>query len=82
LAVGGRLAVISFHSLEERIVKEFIKTHSTTEHWPRELPLTHAAMTAGLRLKRINGPIRPGEREQAQNIRARSATLRIMEKIK
>ncbi len=82
LAVGGRLLVISFHSLEDRIVKEFIKTYSTTEHWPRELPVTHATMQASLRLKRINGAIRPGERELAQNIRARSATLRIMEKIK
>lgn len=81
LAPGGRLLVISFHSLEDRIVKAFLRTHSSGAQWPRELPLTHAQMQSQLRLKRINGPIRPGKIELELNPRARSATLRIMEKL-
>lgn len=80
LDVGGRLLVITFHSLEDRMVKEFLTMHSTTQAWPRTLPLTQQQMESGLRLKRINKAVRPGKQEQAANPRARSATLRIMEK--
>ncbi|MFT3741239.1 MAG: 16S rRNA (cytosine(1402)-N(4))-methyltransferase RsmH [Gammaproteobacteria bacterium] len=81
LKPGGRLLVISFHSLEDQIVKDFITEHATTAHIPKDLPLTHTALQARLRLKRINGAIRPSEAECRHNIRARSAILRIMEKL-
>lgn len=80
LAPGGRLLVISFHSLEDKIVKDFLNKFGSTAHLPRGLPLTDAVLQAGLRLKKINGAIRATEAEIAQNTRARSAILRIMEK--
>lgn len=81
LSCGGRLAVISFHSLEDRIVTNFIRTHATTAQLPKGLALTQAAIAMHLRIKRINKAIRPNNMELTSNPRARSATLRIMEKI-
>ncbi len=81
LTIGGRLLVISFHSLEEQIIKAFLQIYANTAHVPRELPLTHAQLQSLRRLKRINGVIRPSESELQANPRARSAKLHTMEKL-
>lgn len=82
LAIHGRLLVISFHSLEDRIVKNFIKTYGSHERLPRNLPLTDVQLAKHLHIKRINGVIKPSETEIAHNPRARSAMLRVIEKLK
>lgn len=79
LTVGGRLAVISFHSLEDRIVKQFIKQHEIGDKPPRGLPIKHFLFQQQLR--QIGKPIKPTLAETNVNPRARSAILRIAEKI-
>ena len=79
LAIGGRLAVISFHSLEDRIVKRFIQKQVTGGDFPAELPLTTQQLN--IRLKRIGGAIKATDEEVRSNVRARSATLRLVEKL-
>ena len=79
LAPGGRLAVISFHSLEDRIVKRFIRRESeVAEPW-RGLPDIPAE--ARPRLARIGRAVRPGEAEVTANPRSRSAVLRCAERL-
>ena len=79
LAPGGRLAVISFHSLEDRIVKRFMRRESSIEMPPRGLPLPADAPRPRLRL--ISKAIKPGEAETRANPRARSAVLRVAERV-
>jgi 16S rRNA (cytosine1402-N4)-methyltransferase len=79
LKAGGRMAVISFHSLEDRMVKQFLRSESIGEQAPPEIPLTAAALRAG-HLKLIGKAIRPSDSETRANPRARSATLRIAER--
>lgn len=78
LSPGGRLVVISFHSIEDRIVKRFLRRHAQGEAPPRRLPVT-GATTAG-RLRIIGGLVRPSARECQHNPRARSARLRVAER--
>lgn len=78
LVKGGRLAVISFHSLEDRIVKRFMREESRGQVIPREIPIKE--QPSG-QLKVIGGVIKPTAREVKENPRARSAILRIAEKI-
>src|SRR2546426_1088859 len=78
LASGGRLAVISFQSLEDRIVKRFMQ-HAARPDVPRELPLRAIEMPQPA-LKLIGRAIRPSAAETAVNPRARSATLRVAER--
>ena len=78
LAPGGRLAVISFHSLEDRIVKRFMRD-AAQPALPRELPLTASEMPQAP-AKLIGRAIRPAADEIAANPRARSATLRVAER--
>ena len=80
LAVGGRLAAISFHSLEDRIVKQFIQAHSTVDPVYAGLPVIPAS--AEPRLRRVGGKIRAGATELASNPRARSSVLRVAEKVR
>ncbi len=80
LAVGGRLAVISFHSLEDRLVKRFFKTRARGDELPRGVPVTADALAPGLRL--LNRGQRPSAAEVAANPRSRSATLRGAEKLR
>lgn len=79
LAVGGRLAVISFHSLEDRLVKQFIRRYEKGTDLPRGLPVKNSAFEA--RLKTVCKPIKPSLQEITLNPRARSAILRITEKL-
>ena len=72
--------MISFHSLEDRIVKQFIKTHEKGEKLPRNLPLKSHHHYFNARLKTVVKAIKPSEKECKQNPRARSAILRIAEK--
>ena len=79
LAPGGRLCVISFHSLEDRIVKQFIKRESQGMSAPRGLPLKSVDLHQ--RLKKVGKMIKPTAEETQQNARARSACLRIAERL-
>lgn len=79
LSKGGRLVVISFHSLEDRIVKQFMKQKSEGPYVPYHVPLQEAQIQA--QLKRIGKAIKPSLEELKRNVRARSAVLRIGEKI-
>jgi len=79
LAPGGRLAVISFHSLEDRIVKRFIQKQVKGDEYPLDLPV--ANVTLNQKLKKVGKPITPSEEELKENVRARSARLRIAESI-
>ncbi|MBK1693679.1 16S rRNA (cytosine(1402)-N(4))-methyltransferase [Chromatium weissei] len=79
LNAGGRLVVISFHSLEDRIVKQFIRREAQGQVFPKGLPIQYAA-TQG-RLSAIGKPIRAAPAELAVNSRARSAIMRIAERL-
>ena len=79
LKPGGLLAVISFHSLEDRIVKQFMQGLSKVSV-PRGLPLTEKQMPKPL--AELLGRIKPSEKEVKENPRARSAILRVMRKMK
>jgi 16S rRNA (cytosine1402-N4)-methyltransferase len=79
LSPGGRLAVISFHSLEDRAVKRFMQRESEVDPALRGLPSIPEA--ARPRLKLIGRKARPGEAELARNPRARSALLRVAERL-
>jgi len=81
LAIGGQLSVISFHSLEDRIVKRFIRKQEKGKSFPPGLPLTDAQMQVGKTLKSIGKAIKPCEQEIKDNKRARSSVLRIAKKI-
>ena len=80
LKPGGRLCVISFHSLEDRMVKQFMRRHSKPEPVPRGLPLTDAQLYKAIPLRLIGKAIMPSEAELAANPRSRSAVLRIAER--
>jgi 16S rRNA (cytosine1402-N4)-methyltransferase len=76
---GGRLAVISFHSLEDRIVKQFIRDESRADTMPRGLPV-RASELPKPRLKVVGKLQRPTAAEIAANPRSRSAILRVAER--
>ncbi len=79
LAPGGRLCVISFHSLEDRLVKRFMRREAQGDPLYAELP--DVPPHARPRLKLIGGAVMPGEAEIAGNPRARSAVLRVAERV-
>ncbi|GFZ78765.1 ribosomal RNA small subunit methyltransferase H [Pseudohongiella nitratireducens] len=78
LRPGGRLVVISFHSLEDRIVKQFIRRHSQGEPIPRGVPIMDEERQVSL--KKIGKAIMPEREETTVNPRARSAVMRVAEK--
>ncbi|MGD2084207.1 MAG: 16S rRNA (cytosine(1402)-N(4))-methyltransferase RsmH [Chromatiales bacterium] len=78
LATGGRLVVISFHSLEDRMVKRFMRERSRGDDFPRGVPVTADRIKARMRL--VGKAVHPGDAELARNPRARSAVLRAAEK--
>jgi 16S rRNA (cytosine1402-N4)-methyltransferase len=78
LAIHGRLAVISFHSLEDALVKRTFRELSEGPALPRRIPVrAQDVVTPG---KIIGGPVRPGAEELERNPRSRSATLRVLER--
>ena len=79
LAPGGRLVVISFHSLEDRIVKQFIQRKEKGEPLPRHLPVRHDAVKRELRS--IAKQVRASDEEVSRNPRSRSAIMRVAEKV-
>ncbi len=79
LAPGGRLVVISFHSLEDRIVKRFMRNHSKPD--PMYAGMPEVPPEARPVLKLIGKAVRPGPDEVADNSRARSAVMRIAERL-
>ena len=80
LRVGGRLCVISFHSLEDRIVKSAIQARENGCTCPREAPICTCGFVRTLRSV-TRKPILPSEEELEQNPRARSAKLRVAERV-
>jgi 16S rRNA (cytosine1402-N4)-methyltransferase len=80
LGVGGRLAVISFHSLEDRVVKQFMRDREEGQRPPKGVPIRHEELQTDF--KRVGKAIKPSSEEVDSNVRARSAVLRIGEKIK
>ncbi|MEM7193568.1 MAG: 16S rRNA (cytosine(1402)-N(4))-methyltransferase RsmH [Pseudomonadota bacterium] len=79
LSPGGRLVVISFHSLEDRIVKRFFRDQSRGDPFPPDLPVTTDMLKPSLKL--VGKAVRPTEDELSHNPRARSAVLRVAEKM-
>ncbi|MCB5161406.1 16S rRNA (cytosine(1402)-N(4))-methyltransferase RsmH [Marinomonas algarum] len=79
LKVGGRLAVISFHSLEDRMVKRFMKLKAKGPELPRHLPIRNAHLD--IKFKTIGKAIKPSQSEVSDNVRSRSAVLRVLERV-
>ena len=80
IAVGGRLVIISFHSLEDRIVKHFLREESIGCHCPRQVPLCICGHVAALRIL-TKKPVMASVDESSRNPRATSAKLRAAERI-
>ncbi len=83
LAPGGRLSVISFHSLEDRMVKRFIRKQSKGPEVPAGLPLTEDQIKAlgTADLKTVGKAIKPSKSEITDNTRSRSSVLRLAERV-
>jgi 16S rRNA (cytosine1402-N4)-methyltransferase len=79
LRPGGRLAVISFHSLEDRRVKQFFRHEARGDPYPERLPVRHSVLAP--RLRSVGRARRPSVIEVARNSRARSAVLRVAERL-
>ena len=79
LKIGGRLVVISFHSLEDRRVKRFIRNQERREIFPRNLPIPDSEKL--IRLVKVGSAIKPSKAEIMRNNRARSAVMRVAERV-
>lgn len=78
MSPGARLVVISFHSLEDRIVKRFFKKYSQSQDYPMGVPVTHDKLKAPLKM--IGRAFKAGELELQENVRSRSAVMRVAER--
>ena len=79
LRPGGRLVVISFHSLEDRVVKQFFTHEARGDSYPARLPIPQAWLAPRLRV--LGRALRPGAAERAANPRSRSAVLRVAQRL-
>ena len=73
------MAVISFHSLEDRLVKRYMRDMARGDALPRGVPVTDSALNKRMRL--VGRAVKAGEDEVAENVRSRSAVMRVAEKI-
>ncbi len=80
LSVGGRLVIISFHSLEDRPVKRLLQKEAKGDDFPPDLPIRAAQIKP--RIKLVGKPVRASDEEVRQNRRARSAIMRVAEKLR
>ncbi|GAC15579.1 16S rRNA (cytosine(1402)-N(4))-methyltransferase RsmH [Aliiglaciecola lipolytica] len=81
LSSGGRLAVISFHSLEDRLVKRFMREQSRGMQVPARMAITQAEIDATRAMKLIGKAIKPSDYEIKANARSRSSVLRVAQKL-
>ncbi|MFO6423289.1 16S rRNA (cytosine(1402)-N(4))-methyltransferase RsmH [Motilimonas sp. KMU-193] len=81
LKPDGQLSVISFHSLEDRMVKRFIRNQEKGPEVPAGLPLTEEQLNQGRTLKSVGKAIKPSKEEIEQNPRARSSVLRVAKRL-
>lgn len=83
LRPGGRLVVISFHSLEDRMVKQFIRAAASTDNLPRGVPVREEELQRFSKqtLRPVGRAIRSNELEVTENVRSRSAVMRVGERI-
>ncbi len=81
MAPGGRLAVISFHSLEDRLVKQFIRQQEKGVQPPRGLPITEDQIRKTQTLRSVGKAMKPNDSEISGNVRSRSSVLRVAERL-
>jgi len=81
LTEGGRLVVISFHSLEDRLVKQFMKKHSQGKKVPRGLPVSEEELQKGKKLALVGRKLKPSKKEVEENVRSRSSVMRVARRL-